>query len=328
MKIPVLKIKDANGNLIPINAIRGEAGANGKSAYEQAKDGGYKGTEAEFIAILNGLTNTGDAEHYSDFNNPHKVTAEQTGALPIQYPTSTDLNTEITMGGNRSAIHCYNEQTLNTPYKEGETDCTHGMVITNAHSPQYATQMCMPSGSSAIFTRTLNGQGISEWVRVANTNDLRNYTLYGEYDEFKQTVIHSFTNTESRLTTLEGTATKIATGSYVGTGTVGVDNKNSLTFPFVPKIVFISTKGTIAPDNVTAKYFATSTLVNKSSIGFATNSTPDAERAYQALLSLLWNDEYKKLDWHYSKSASTSDSVASSYQLNYSGMTYYWVAIG
>ena len=56
MKIPVLKIKDANGNLIPINAIRGEAGANGKSAYEQAKDGGYKGTEAEFINLLNGLT--------------------------------------------------------------------------------------------------------------------------------------------------------------------------------------------------------------------------------------------------------------------------------
>lgn len=239
MKIPVLKIKDANGNLIPINAIRGEAGANGKSAYEQAKDGGYKGTEAEFIAILNGLTNTGDAEHYSDFNNPHKVTAEQTGALPIHYPTSTDLNTEITMGGNRSAIHCYNEQTLNTPYKEMETDCTHGMVITNAHSPQYATQMCMPSGESAIYTRTLNGQGISKWVRVANTNDLSNYTLYGEYNEFKQTVIHSFTNTDSRVTSLEEKSLKIATGSYRGTGTYGTKNPCTLTFEFVPKFVIV-----------------------------------------------------------------------------------------
>lgn len=324
MKIPVLKIKDANGNLIPINAIRGEAGANGKSAYEQAKDGGYKGTEAEFIAILNGLTNTGDAEHYSDFNNPHKVTAEQTGALPIQYPTSTDLNTEITMGGNRSAIHCYYEQTLNTPYKEGETDCTHGMVITNAHSPQYATQMCMPSGSSAIYTRTLNGQGISKWVRVANTNDLRNYTLYGEYDEFKQTVIQSFTNTENRVTALEGTATKIATGTYEGTGKAGVSNKNSLTFPFVPKIVFISTKEAVG----SSKYFATATLVNKSSIGFATNSTPDAERAYQVPLSLFWDDEYKKLDWNAPNPSSLADSTASANQLNYSGMTYYWVAIG
>lgn len=227
MKIPVLKIKDANGNLIPINAIRGEAGANGKSAYEQAKDGGYKGTEAEFIAILNGLTNTGDAEHYSDFNNPHKVTAEQTGALPIHYPTSTDLNTEITMGGNRSAIHCYNEQTLNTPYKEMETNCTHGMVITNAHSPQYATQMCMPSGSSAIFTRTLNGQGISKWARVANTNDLSNYLFYGEYEQFKQTVIQSFTNTEGRVTNLEESESQKATVEmdfYQGTGKSGNTN--------------------------------------------------------------------------------------------------------
>lgn len=59
MKIPVLKIKDANGNLIPINAIRGEKGEdgiNGKSAYEQAVEGGYKGTEAEFTNLLNGLT--------------------------------------------------------------------------------------------------------------------------------------------------------------------------------------------------------------------------------------------------------------------------------
>ena len=53
IKIPVLKIRDENGNFIPINAIRGE---NGKSAYEQAKEGGYKGTEEEFIAMLNGLT--------------------------------------------------------------------------------------------------------------------------------------------------------------------------------------------------------------------------------------------------------------------------------
>lgn len=77
-KIPVLKIRDENGNFIPINAIRGD---RGKSAYEQAVEGGYKGTEEEFIAILNGLTNTdnGDNAHYSDFLNPHRVTKEQLG---------------------------------------------------------------------------------------------------------------------------------------------------------------------------------------------------------------------------------------------------------
>lgn len=35
------------------------------------------------------------------------------------------------------------------------------------------------------------------------------------------------------------TAPKIETGSYVGTGTYGADNPNTLTFGFVPKLVFI-----------------------------------------------------------------------------------------
>lgn len=34
--------------------------------------------------------------------------------------------------------------------------------------------------------------------------------------------------------------TKIQTGSYVGTGTYGVDNPNSLTFDFVPKFVIVT----------------------------------------------------------------------------------------
>ena len=51
--LSVLNIRDENGNFIPIPAIRGD---DGKSAYEQAKEGGYKGTEDEFIAILNGIT--------------------------------------------------------------------------------------------------------------------------------------------------------------------------------------------------------------------------------------------------------------------------------
>lgn len=170
--MPVLQIRDKNGKFIPIPAVKGN---DGKSAYEQAKEGGYTGTEEEFIALLNGLTSTEDAAHYSDFNNPHKTTAEQTGAIPILYPTSTDLNTELTMGGNRSTIHCYYEITLNTPYKEGKTDCTHGMVITNAHSESYGTQLCMPSGEDAIYVRRLNGGGISEWVKMANAEQLNTH---------------------------------------------------------------------------------------------------------------------------------------------------------
>ena len=45
----ILKVRDNNGNIIEIPAMKGE---NGKSAYEYAKEGGYAGTEQEFMELL------------------------------------------------------------------------------------------------------------------------------------------------------------------------------------------------------------------------------------------------------------------------------------
>ena len=176
-KIPVLKIRDANGNFIPINAIRGD---KGKSAYEQAVEGGYKGTEQEFIALLNGLTQTDDADHYSDFDNPHNVTAEQTGAIPENYYVSADLNEELLNGSQKMIVCAYSEGTINTPFKEGLTLCSHGMVITNAYVPEYATQLCIPSGFSEIFIRSISGNIITTWRKAVDTEwrDNMYYELY------------------------------------------------------------------------------------------------------------------------------------------------------
>ena len=41
----VLRVRDKDGNVIDIPSIKG---ADGKSAYQSAVDGGYKGTEEEF----------------------------------------------------------------------------------------------------------------------------------------------------------------------------------------------------------------------------------------------------------------------------------------
>lgn len=78
----ILYARDDNGNFVPIPAICGE------SAYEMAVRGGYQGTEADFIAFLNGnisgVMPTGlEPNHTDDKNNPHNVTAKQVGALPI-----------------------------------------------------------------------------------------------------------------------------------------------------------------------------------------------------------------------------------------------------
>lgn len=163
----ILRVRDENGNFIPINAIKGD---RGKSAYEQAVEGGYKGTEEEFIALLNGLTSTEDAAHYSNFSNPHNVTAGQVGAIPQAFYTSADLNNEITQGGNKIIVCCYFGNTLNSPHNHGKTYSSHGMVITNAYDPPYATQLCLPSGESRMFIRNNNGGNISEWMEIKEQN--------------------------------------------------------------------------------------------------------------------------------------------------------------
>lgn len=55
----------------------GVSGQNGKSAFTAAVEAGYTGTETTFNAALSKVPG-----HIADHNNPHKVTAEQTGADP------------------------------------------------------------------------------------------------------------------------------------------------------------------------------------------------------------------------------------------------------
>lgn len=252
--MPVLQIRDKNGKFIPIPAVKGN---DGKSAYEQAKEGGYTGTEEEFIALLNGLTSTEDAAHYSDFNNPHKVTkdqvglgnvenvsitahtsnkanphevtASQTGAIPEVYYASNDLNTEIQQGGNKMTVCSYHSGTLNTPYKAGLTMFAHGMVITNANSNQYGTQLCMPSGENAVYVRTLNGSGVTQWLKLADNENIDFLTT--QVDVLHDQIV-SF-----------GEVTQRTSGTYKGTGTYGTNNPNTLTFDFTPLFVMVSKRG-------------------------------------------------------------------------------------
>ena len=50
----IMKVKQADGSIVSIPLGQG---ANGKSAYEYAKDGGYTGTEAEFAILLASIEN-------------------------------------------------------------------------------------------------------------------------------------------------------------------------------------------------------------------------------------------------------------------------------
>lgn len=76
----------------------GVSGQNGKSAFTAAVEAGYTGTETTFNAALSNVPS-----HIADQNNPHKVTAKQTGADPkgtattavSVHNTATDAHAEL-----------------------------------------------------------------------------------------------------------------------------------------------------------------------------------------------------------------------------------------
>lgn len=62
----------------------GVSGQNGKSAFTAAVEAGYTGTETAFNAALSNVPG-----HIANRSNPHEVTAEQVGALPLSGGTMT-----------------------------------------------------------------------------------------------------------------------------------------------------------------------------------------------------------------------------------------------
>ena len=90
---------------------------------------------------------------------------------------------------------------------------------------------------------------------------------------------------------------RIQTGTYTGTGTFGANNRNSLTFDFVPKMVFITLAG------------AAGLGANN---GFLWCGDPSVRTGVSV--------EGKTFTWYAAANAAT--------QLNTSGSTYYYAAIG
>lgn len=96
-------------------------------------------------------------------------------------------------------------------------------------------------------------------------------------------------------------STKIATGSYVGTGTYGDSNPNSLTFEFEPKLVIVNYSGFAIFVRGSTK---TLVAVSESNYPFKENE-------------VSWG--VNKVSWYH-----TGNSER---QLNKSGITYFYVAI-
>lgn len=308
--MPILKIRDENGNFIPIPAIRG---ANGKSAFEQAKEGGYIGTEEAFIALLNGLTATEDADHYADFNNPHRVTKEQIGLENVDNtpdtlkPVSTPQREAIEAHTkNKNNPHEVTAEQINAFAVSGGT-VWGDMNVYGSHYPTFKVGTDDSNATAVIYTpnKTVdiynwtNGQPTTLSIGNSSSMLLRDvakiwvgandYQIYGDHNANELGIA------------------RVATGSYKGTNTYGTKNPCSLTFDFVPKMVVVAKRGSAnATNGSTFLWIAPSTTLN-----FINNGS-----TYWCYTSLSGTT----LSWYSTES--------SAYQLNSSNYDYDYVAWG
>ena len=114
---------------------------------------------------------------------------------------------------------------------------------------------------------------------------------------------------------VKATIPRVQTGTYVGTGTCGADNPNTLTFDFTPKIVIISEENRIQNGSVIGRYITRLIAVHGSSICPADGSYAASATINSAFLT--WGEN--SLSW-YGESVNT--------QGNYEGFTYHYIAIG
>lgn len=105
-----------------------------------------------------------------------------------------------------------------------------------------------------------------------------------------------------------GGNTRIAYGSYNGTGQFGESHKNSLSFDFTPVAVLIGTEAS-TQDNAFPGLFLRGMSTGHSCYGYMGSG-------YQ--IYLTWQDQ--GVSWY-----SDSDQY---HQMNVSGYTYYYVALG
>lgn len=127
---------------------------------------------------------------------------------------------------------------------------------------------------------------------------------------------------------------RIATGSYVGTGTWGESSPNKLTFSFAPKIVFMVQKAYV--DSYGVNYhepiYSGSTEGNAVMVADTLTESFQSGNGFYELGYI--NDEARYSYGKKSKDGKTFywyfsyDKDRSGSQLNSSGSVYYWVAIG
>ena len=159
--------------------------------------------------------------------------------------------------------------------------------------------------------------------------------------QFQLTDLFNMTNFNSKITdtntyieTLveeaKQSGVKIATGSYVGTGTYGADNPCSLTFDFAPTLLWVYAYSTIT-EQIFTTAFSSVVYEKWTTIVYIPFINDGEFKQYQGLGR---NYDNSPLTYSYGKRSADGKTYywyndgSASYQLNASGTTYYYIAIG
>lgn len=142
-------------------------------------------------------------------------------------------------------------------------------------------------------------------------------------DDGKYYIEQKYTDIKKSFTTVTGEdfsgAVNIATGSYVGTGTYGASNPNSLSFEFGAKLVWIYR----CDNSGNRSNFNAISLTLSPDIKLSTEWSVQYNYTMYtsdlSLSSISWSEDFKTVSWY----ADTADD-----QANCENYTYYYIAIG
>ena len=323
--MPILQIRDGNGSFVPIPAI------TGKSAYEQAVEGGYTGTEEAFIAALNSLW--GEESHYANFNNPHKVTKEQLGLAYYETTGEGSSSFEVTIPGITELKDGVVARII--PHVNGTGLCTLKVNgIGNAwkisqFDPLYNDTSSLPPKKGVPY-ELFYSSSREEWVCYSNALHQCILDVYhgGTGNSGVDTVP---TLGSTKMVTSDGiykATAKISYQTYTGTGKSGKDNPNKLYFNlgFEPKGVYVvgSMRWTDGDGNITAYGQNNCFFDLRKDVSVATIRRNDAN--INSYLSFSCDKNEGILSWYLLDlgitPANASLVTANDRQLNSSAITY------
>ncbi len=147
-----------------------------------------------------------------------------------------------------------------------------------------------------------------------------NYQL-NQWEKTDRILMEDFNRDNARIDAALAAAgnCRIATGSYLGTGTWGEANKNTLTFDFTPRAVLIMANGAnFVLNSDAANWVLLVRGVTAYNARYASNNTNGTSYAVE------WED--RGVSW-YATNRPTATEWAGG-QLNLSDTTYHYIAIG